>query len=120
MKCCISFGKFELKYFFYCVLFFIIEICIYFVYNDKDSIIKQHCLLHSFCYFLGYLLNFIPTWIIHIKTKEKGKPLINKLKEKNNNSIEYIFNNPNEEYLSIKDILKFFFICLILLLADLI
>ena len=42
------------------------------------------------------------------------------MKEENNNSIEYIYNNPNEKYLSLKDILKFFFICLILLLADLI
>jgi len=92
----------------------------YFIYNDKESIINQHCLLHSFCYFLGYLLNFIPTLISYIKTKEKEKPIINKLKEKNNNSIEYIYNNPNEKYLSIKDILKFFLICNILLLADLI
>ena len=95
MKFCISFGKFELKYFFYCVLFFIIEIFIYFfVYNDNDSIINKHYLLHSFCYFLGFLLNFILIWI-----SQEEKPIINK---------------------STKDILKFFFICLILLLADLI
>ena len=123
MKLCISFGKFELKYFFYCFLIFLLEICIYFfVYNDKNNIINKHCQLHTFCFFLGYLLNFIPTWISHIKTKEKEKekPKINKLEEEDNNSIEYIYNKPYEEYLSLKDILKFFFICLILLLADLI
>ena len=121
MKFCISLGKFELKYFFYCALFFIIEINIYlFIYNDKDIIISKQYLLHSFCFFLGYLLNFIPTWISHIKTKKKEKPKVNKLKEDNNNSIEYIYYKPYEEYLSLKDILKFFFISLILLFADLI
>ena len=120
MKFCISFGKFELKYFFYCVLFSIIEICIYyFVYKDKDSIINKHCLFHSFCYFLGYLLNFIPAWISHTKTKEKEKHITNKLKEEKFQSIEYIYNEPYEKYLSTKDILIFFFICLILLFADL-
>ena len=120
MKFCISFGKFELKYFFYCVLFSIIEICIYyFVYNDNDIIINKHCLFHSFCYFLGYLLNFIPAWISHAKTKEKERPITNKVKEGKLLSIEYIYNEPYEKYLSIKDIIIFFFICLILLLADL-
>ena len=85
MKFCISFGKFELKYFFYCFLFFIIEIYFYYsIYNIKN-IIKEHCLFHSFCFFLGFILNIIPVWISHIKTKER--PIIQKLKEENNNSI---------------------------------
>jgi hypothetical protein len=63
-------------------------------------------------------LNIIPAKIIHIKAKEKEKPIINKLNEENNHSIEYIYNKPYEKYLSKKDILKFFFICFILLLID--
>jgi len=122
MKFCISFGKFELKYFFYCILFIILEITInYFVYYDEEeNIINEHCLLHSFCFFLGYLLNFIPTWIFHIKSNEKEKPITNKLNEENSHSIEYIYNQPYEKYLTTKDILKFLLICFIILLADLI
>ena len=120
MKLCISLGKFELKYFFYCTLFVVLEICIYyFTYFYEETLINKNPLMHSFCFFLGYLLNFIPTLISHIKEKEK--PIINKFKEEeNNNSIEYIYNKPYEKYLSIKDILKFCFICLFLLIADLI
>jgi len=42
------------------------------------------------------------------------------LEKENTDSFEYIYNNPNENYLSAKEILKFLFICLILLLADII
>ena len=122
MKFCISFGKFELKYFFYCILFIILEITInYFVYYDEgENIITDHCLLHSFCFFLGYLLNFIPARIFHIRSNKKENPITNKLNEENNYSIEYIYNQPYEKYLSTKDIIKFLLICFILLLADLI
>ena len=121
MKYCISFGNFEIKYFFYCALFIILEICMnYFIYYEKNNIIIDHYLLQSFCFFLGYLLNIIPAWIIHKQSKEKEKPLTNKLNEENNYSIEYIYNEPNKEILTNKDILKFLFICLILLLTDII
>jgi len=121
MKFCISFGKFELKYFFYCVLFVILEIYInYFIYFKDEKIINDHILMHSFCFFLGYLLNIIPSWISQIQSNEKEKVLENKLEKINTNSIEYIYNNPFEEYLSTKEILKFLSICFILLLADII
>ena len=42
------------------------------------------------------------------------------MKEENINSIEYIYNKTDEKYLSIIDILKFLFICFILILADII
>jgi len=121
MKFCISFGIFELKYFFYCALFIILEILIdYFIYYKEEKIITEHNLMHSFCFFFGYLLNIIPTYISHIISKEKEKPLTNKLNEENNHSIEYIYNQPYEKYLSTKDIIKLLFICLIILLTDII
>ena len=120
MKFCISFGKFEIKYFFYCVLLVIIEMYNNFIIYDEDKvkIINDHNLLDTFCFFLGYLLNIIITWIIHLYSKEK--PLKKQLKEENNHLIEYIYNNPYEESFSIKEILKFLFICLILLISDVI
>ena len=131
MKLCISFGKVELKYFIYCFLFIILQLYLfYFIYYEKEeeeeekekeeNIVNEHCLMHSFCFFLGYLLNIIPVWISHIYSKEKEKkPLANESDEASNHSIEYIYNNPNEKYLSTKDILIFLFICLILLITDL-
>ena len=121
MKFFISFGKFELKYFFYCVLIVILGIIMYyFIYWNEEKIITEHYLVYSFCFFLGYLLNIIPAWISHIQSKEKEKPLTNKLNEDNNHSIEYIYNKPYEKYISIKDTIIFLFISLILLLADII
>ena len=109
MKFCISFGKFELKYFFYCVLPVIILIyMIYFIYYNEVKIIHEHLLFYLFGSFLGYLLNIIPAWISHINSKENEKPITNKLEEEKAQSIEYIYNKPYEKYLSSKDILKFF------------
>ena len=121
MKFCISFGKFELKYFFYCVLLVILQIyMICFVYYIKVSITHEHLLLNLFFFFFGYLLNIIPAWITHIKSKEQKKPTTNKFAKENALFIEYIYNKQYEKYLSKKDILKIFFVCLILLLATLI
>ena len=66
----------------------------FFIYYKEEKIITQHYQFHSFCFFLGYLLNIILGW--------------------------NIYNNPNIKYLSTKDILLFLFICFILLLADII
>ena len=121
MKFCISFGQLELKYFFYCVLFVSIEMYIYyFIFHkeEEEKLISDHYLINSFCFFLGYLLNFIPALIIHIKSKAKEKPIINKLEDEKNHSIEYIYNKPYDNYLSTKDIIKFLLICLILIIAD--
>jgi len=91
MRFCISFGVFKLKYLIYCILYFIFEIYIWFFiyydenYNDNNKksngisnnaknigIFQKHKLLDSFCFILGYFLNFIPTWINYkiSKTKE--------------------------------------------------
>ena len=121
MKFCISFGKFELKYFFYSFFFIIILIyMIIFVYYNEVKITHEHLIFYLFFFFLGYLLNIIPTWISHIKSKEKEKLTTNKLEKENVLPFEYIYNKPYEKYLSKKDILKFFFVSLILLLASLI
>ena len=125
MKFCISFGKIELKYFFYCFLSVILYIYIYYFIVDskENNIINEHELLYSFCYYLGYLLNFIPVWIIQIKSKKEEGPKNNKMKERetqSSHSIEYIYSNPYDKNLSKKNILKFLFMCFILLLIDLI
>jgi len=89
MKFCISFGKFELKYFFYCVLHVILKIYIsYFIYFRKEKIITEHNLMYSFCLFLGYLLNIIPAWISHIQSNEKEKLIEKKFEKENIPSIE--------------------------------
>ena len=120
MKFCISFGKFELKYFFYCILLvFIYLYMMCFIYFNKVNITYEHMIFNSFLFFLGYLLNIIPTCISLINSKEKEKPITNKLDKENDQSIEYIYNEPYEKYISKKDILKFFFISLILLLSSL-
>ena len=97
MKFCISFGIIELKYFFYCFLSVILYIYIYYfiVDSEEENIINKHELLYSFCYFLGYLLNIIPEWIVDINSETKERAKINKF-------------------------LKFFFICLIILLIGLV
>ena len=118
MKFCISFGRLQLKYFFYCFLIVIIEYAYNFISQSGVKILNNHLLFNSFCFFLGYLLNFIPAWISHIKSKEKKNPITNKLKEENTQSIEYIYNKPYENNISTKDILKFGFICFIQLLAN--
>ena len=94
----------------------------YFIYYDKNNIINEHYHFHSFCFFFGYLLNIIPAWISHAKSKEKEKEnlITNESEEESIRSIEYIYNKPYEKYLSTRDILKFLFICLILLLTDII
>ena len=92
-----SFGRLDLKYFIYCILYAILEIYINcFIYDGKENenILHKHKLLDSFCFYIGYLLNIIPAMI------------------------NYIYNKPFEKKLSGKDIIKFLFICFILLLTD--
>ena len=75
MKFCISFGNFDFKYFVLCIVFVVLEIYLfYFIYkNDDEKIISEHFLLHSFCFFLGYLFYFIPAWIRYNNSKDKEK-----------------------------------------------
>ncbi len=102
MNSYISCDKFELKYFFYCVLFVVIEIYINFFIFNEGNIITDHNLLYSFCFFFGYLLNIIPAWISHKLSKGKENLITNKLEKENIHSIEYIYNRPYEKYLSTK------------------
>jgi len=115
MTFCISLGVFKLKYLLYCVLYFILEIIImFFIYDfdeDNKKIFQKHRMLDSFCFILGYLLNFIPIWINYKCSKAKVDSGL--IEEKN--SIKYIYNNPYNQYLSTKDIIKFFGMCLMLL-----
>ena len=91
MKFCISFGKFELKFFIYCFLIVILELYVYrFIDYFKVKIFNENLSLNTFCLFLGYLLNIIPEWIRLIKSKEKENLITNKLKEENIRAIEYI------------------------------
>ena len=121
MKFCISLGFFELKYLFYCLLILIISLYIsYFIYTDKEILICEHLILESLCFFLGYLLNFIPFWISHIMSNDKKKSIINKLIKKNTQFIKYVYYKPKEEYLSIKDFIKIFFISIVVFFTEII
>ena len=122
----ISFGKFDLKYFFYCLSFLIIQIYIHFViYEDDEILFSDYFFLDSFCFFLGYLLNIIPLWIINTNSKVKKNPIANELKKEEDSqynkyiqSIEYKIFKSNKKYLSRKDLLKIFFICFVILLIE--
>ena len=122
MKFCFSFGMFDIKYFFFCVLFVILEICInLFIYkDDKEDLLNKHILLDPFCNYAGCLMNIFLALINNKFSRKKSKPIPNKLKEENTQAIEYIFNNPYDKYLSKKDFLKFFGICIFLIITDLI
>ena len=120
MKFCLSLGIFDFKYFLYFTMYAISTLIInVFIYHeDKNNIINKHIFLDYLFLFVGYLLNFIPGWLSNKRSKLEGKPKINEKKEENNKSIEYIYNNPYDKYLSIKDISKILFICIILLLKE--
>ena len=119
MRICISFGVFKLKYLIYCILFAFLEIYImlfiYFFDKKSEKIFQNHKLLDSFCFVLGYFLNFIPTWISYkISKTREGNGLV----DQKNKSIEYIYNNPNDRHLSKIDKIKFLGMCLMLLLLE--
>ena len=100
MNFCISIGAFNTKYFIYCALIAILELYINFgIYKINKKILNDHQIFDIFCYYFGYLLNIIPTWFV----KEN-----------------YIDNNPDNKHMTAKDIIKFFSICFILLLTQLI
>ena len=120
MRFYISLGILDLKYLKYCVLFLIVQIyiCLLFLLDGKNKeILKYHILLNPSCFFLGFLLNFIPTWIIQKKSNKKT--ITSELKKQKNNQIfEYIYYNPYVEYLSKKEIIKIFGIILFLLITE--
>jgi hypothetical protein len=76
--------------------------------------------LDPFCYYAGFLFNIFLVLINNKFSKTKREIAANTLKEENTNRIEYVYNNPYEKYLSTKDIIKFFGMCLCLLLTDII
>ena len=121
MKLCFSLSMFDIKFFCFCVLFTISEICInLFIYSDDNTIFKKNNLLDPFCYYVGFFLNIIPSTISNKCLKTKSQPIAKsqKVEEESNKAIEYIYNNPYDQYLSIKDILKFFVVCLFFLITD--
>ena len=127
MKFCFSFGMFDIKYFIYCFLFLTLDIYImFFIYNEDGdteniNIINKHLFLDPLCYYAGFLLNIIPALIAYKFSKtENKKPKTSKLLEENASSIEYIYNNPYDQYLSTKEFTKFIIVCIFFLLADLI
>ena len=79
-----------------------------------------------FAFFLGYLLNIIPLWIINTNSKVKENPLANELKKEDSQynkfiqSFEYKIFKSNKKYLSRKDLLKIFFICFVILLIEIV
>ena len=98
MNCFISIGTFNTNYFIYCTLITILELYINFGFSKiNEKILDKHQIFDIFCYYFGYLLNIIPTWLV----KEN-----------------IIDNNPDNKHMSAKDIIKFFSICLILLLIQ--
>ena len=123
MKFCFSFGMFDIKFAFYCTLVAVLDLYInLFIYKedeDQENIFDKHLLLDPLCFYVGFLLNIIPALISYKYSKtEKEKPKANKLKEENTKSIEYIYNNPYDQYLSTKDFIKFIIVCLFLLSTD--
>jgi len=120
MRMCISFGTFNLNYFIYCILFLIGEIFIFlFIYDNTDeNIANKHILIDPTCYFFGYLLNFFPEWIRNRNSKAKNKPITSRLKERDTQSFEYIYNKPDNKYLPIKEVIKIFFISIFLFLTE--
>ena len=129
---------FDIKYFIYCFLFLTLDIyIIFFIYNEDEgenedeskgkndrrniNIINKHLFLDPLCYYAGFLLNIIPALIAYKYSKtENKKPKTSKLLEENASSIEYIYNNPYDQYLSTKEFTKFIIVCIFFLLADLI
>ena len=100
-------------------MFLIIYIYIYqFIYYNEEKILYDNLLFDSFCLFLGYLLNIILVWITLIQSKEKEKPIRIIFKERITEPNASIYYKSYEQHLSIKKILKFYFICLIPLLIE--
>ena len=91
-----------------------------FIYKeDQNNIFDKHLLLDPLCYYVGFLLNIIPALISYKCSRTKKERMrVNKLKEENIQSIEYIYNNPYDQYLSTKDFIKFIIVCLFLLSTD--
>jgi hypothetical protein len=107
----------------------------FFIYNEDENedksegeydrrninIINKHLFLDPLCYYAGFLLNIIPALIAYKFSKtENKKPKTSKLLKENTSSIEYIYNNPYDQYLSTKEFTKFIIVCIFFLLADLI
>ena len=101
-------------------MFWIGEIFIFlFIYDNTDeNIANKHILIDPTCYFFGYLLNFFPEWIRNRNSKAKNKPITSRLKERDTQSFEYIYNKPDNKYLPIKEVIKIFFISIFLFLTE--
>jgi len=122
MEFCFSFGKFDMKYFFMCVLAAIFEICIIlFIYDENDNdLLNKHKILDPLCYYIGFLLNIFPELISNKCSKTIKKETTNNLKEESSKAIEFIYSIHYDKSLSTKDYIKLFVICLFLIITDLI
>jgi len=113
---------FNLKCLLYYTLFVIFEIYkinIIFHYDKiHKDILGKNKLFHSFCFFLGYLLNISPALNSQRNSKTKENFIINESKGEKTQSIRYIYNKSLVKFLSTKDIIKFFILCFIVLLTD--
>jgi len=106
MKCCISLGIYSLKcriYYGLFSIFIIYKNTVLFVDRENQDILDNSKLFHSFCFFLGYLLNIFPALISQRNSEINENLLIN----------EYEGENPK----SIKFVIKFFIVCFISLLT---
>jgi len=121
MKLCISLGMFNLKCILYYVLFAIFQIyksLVFYYDENNEDILDKNKLFHSFCFFLGYLLNIFPALNNQRNSKTHENFIMNESKGKRSQSIKYIYNKTFVKGLSTKDIIIFFIICFILLITD--
>ena len=121
MKLCISLSMFNSKCLVYYFIFAIFQIYKYLVFyydesnenngNDEKNgdILDNNKLFHSFCFFLGYLLNIFPSLINQRNSKTHEDFIINESKGERSQSIKYIYSKTFVKNLSTKDIIIFFF-----------
>ena len=105
MKCIISIGKLNFKFFMIVVATIVVNIVLDFF--EIDSIL---------CMGLFYFGNFLNIIYVFFKTDKKTSK--NKLKEPHKEIITYIYNNPYDKYLGKKDIIYIIIISLLFLLQD--
>jgi len=119
MKLCISCGICDKKYFCLILGFTIsVSFAVPFTKSDNKLVVNENFLYCIFIFFLGYSLCFIPELIYKNCNKSKNNEMNSSTRNTINSSkvIHYIFNknNSNTKF-SFKEMIIFFFICLILL-----
>jgi hypothetical protein len=117
MKSCISCGTCDKKYF--CIILgFIIShsLVVPFTISDNKFSVNENFLYCIFIFFLGHSLCFIPE-LIYKKPNKKEIKVSSRTTIKSTRVIYYIFNkNNNNTKFTFKEMIIFFFMCLIFLL----